>query len=268
MFPSSRIRKSFNHFIVPEDNSTSPLPLIPETPGVRSRTLPRSPLFRFQNISSSLEYWSGSLATSPPSQYLVSVEDAARECSERTPRRPNRTTFRHQTNSFSFDDSVRASAAYEQDRISSTSTTNSLPRPTEHVSLHEELRESSFASVRSFSADFSTGAPEAYQDTKESESISGHIVPSAQLPLPPPFSTVSRRASTAGSLPSLPDQNSSNPSATLAREISISPLNKHIEHINTSSIVNHADVDLVEEVALSPMASSTSHKIYQCADYL
>lgn len=231
------------------------------TSGVQPRALPRSPLFRFQNVSSLLEYRPGSLVASPPSQHPAYVQNTTGESPERTPRRPNRT-FRHQTNSFSFDDSVRASAAYEQDRISSTSTTNSIPRPTEHVNLREELRGSSSINERGLSADFSFSGevPEEYQNTRESESIREHISPSAQLPLPPPFSSVSRSTSTAGSLPSLPDQNYRDPSVSLAGEISVSPSNQQTGRISTPSVGNHVGVEFADEVVPSLTVSSISCK--------
>jgi hypothetical protein len=62
----------------------------------------------------------------------------ARRMRRRSPR-----TFRHQTNSFSFDSSERSSAAYEQERVSSASTNDTTPRPSDDLSLHEELRGSS-----------------------------------------------------------------------------------------------------------------------------
>jgi hypothetical protein len=145
-------------------------------------------------------------------------------------------TLRHQTNSFSFDDSERSSVAYEQERVSSSSTTDSIPRPTESLNLHQELRGSSLQSSRQPSLSTSAHgvteagssaslsnqnkcAPEADADQYSEEESSSPCSPtieqilasakssgtgSPQLPLPPPFSTVSRSVSRAGSLPSSP----------------------------------------------------------------
>jgi len=87
--------------------------------------------------------------------------------------------FRHQTNSFSFDESERSNAVYEQDRVSSSSTTGSRPLPSSDVSLHEELQGSSLDD-----SEFSDDTP--------------HRTP---LQLPPPFSTTPRIVSAAGTLP-------------------------------------------------------------------
>ena len=139
------------------------------------RTLPRSPLYLSHNTSSSPEQ-------QPTSSLTPRV--ASRVANHHTPglmfsqpaRRP--ATFRHQTNSFSFDSSERSSTAYEQDRISSLSTTDTTPRPIHDLRLHDELRGSSLASSKT-------------------SSIGGFIFSSPELPLPPPFSTRSRRVSDA-----------------------------------------------------------------------
>jgi hypothetical protein len=224
--------------------------------------LPRSPLIRFQNASSSPEHRPATLVTSLPS-YHSGVHSTFGDFSRQPPRRPNRT-FRHQTNSFSFDDSVRASAAYEQDRISSTSTTDSIPRRTEQVSLQEELRRCSLGSGEVHAGEFSfaKGVSEEHQGiVQESKCKKEHIFPSIELPLPPPFSTVSRRASTAGSLPSLPDQGSRNPSAGAA---SRSPPSQLMQRIDSPSIVRHTTVESADKAALSLTVSSTPVKVAEC----
>ena len=192
---------------------------------------------------------------------------------EQSPRRPNRT-FRHQTNSFSFDDSVRASAAYEQDRISSTSTTDSVPRPreriNEHINLQQELRESYLINGRVSSAELSiaTGTQEEHQNViNKSEPRRNHVFPSAELPMPPPFSTVSQNTSASGSLPSLHDQRPRNPSASSVEEASRSLPNQHRGRIASSSVINHRSVEYVDETALSPTVSSTIHELYQFANF-
>jgi hypothetical protein len=251
-----------NRLVDPEDNSTPPYPLVREAPGVQSRLLPRSPLFRFQNASGSPESRSGSLLPSL-SSHNIAVHTSAEEFSGRPARRRNRT-FRHQTNSFSFDDSVRASAAYEQDRISSTSTTDSIPRPKEHISLREELRGSYLSNGRVSSAEFS--AAEVQEDHQSvinrSESTRNHIFSSAELPLPPPFSTVSRSTSVAGSLPSVHGQNPSNWSTSSVNEAFKSPPSQHTGLDNLALINSHRPVEHVDDTALGPAVSSTDHEVY------
>lgn len=65
------------------------------------------------------------------------------------PRRPPRVSprYRHQTNSFSFDESERSSLAYEQQRTYSGSMDESTPRPEDSLSLHDELHGSSLGSL-------------------------------------------------------------------------------------------------------------------------
>ena len=118
------------------------------------------------------------------------------------PRRPPRT-FRHQTNSFSFDSSERASAAYEQERVASGSTDESTHGLSNETSLRDELRESSLQSSRVVSA---VSKPYSVEDGTSVEYVEDvrrdFIFSSPQLALPPPFSAVSRGSSRAGSLPS------------------------------------------------------------------
>ncbi|KAG0651467.1 hypothetical protein D0Z07_1919 [Hyphodiscus hymeniophilus] len=162
----------------PDDVST-PQNLPHHGAGSHMRTLPRSPLYLSHNASSSPDR----RLTSSLTPRVIS-----RVANHHTPglmfsqpaRRP--ATFRHQTNSFSFDASERSSAAYEQDRISSWSTTDTTPRPSPGLRLHDELRASSLIS-------------------SEVSSTGAFIFSSPELPLPPPFSTTSRRVSDA--LPSV-----------------------------------------------------------------
>lgn len=134
-------------------------------------------------------------------------------------RRPRK--LRHQTNSFSFDSSERASAAYEQERVLSASTDLTTHQEADNTSLHEELRGSSLQSSRDTSgASFSlppygsritSGVPFSLPETDQSYASDGNNegdngrspeFSSPQLQLPPPFSTVFRRVSRVGSLPS------------------------------------------------------------------
>ncbi|KIN01468.1 hypothetical protein OIDMADRAFT_29130 [Oidiodendron maius Zn] len=234
---------------IPEENSTSPYHLVPESPGVQSRILPRSPLC---SPDSRPEV----LLTSLPG-HNTGVEVIRGEFSGQSFRRRNRT-FRHQTNSFSFDDSVRASAAYEQDRISSTSTTDSITRPREHVTLQEELRGSYVINRRFSSAELSaaTGVQEEHQNVLDkSVSRRTHAFPSAELPLPPPFSTVSRTASTAGSLPSLHDQNPRDQSASSVKEDTRTRPKERTESVASPSLNNRRSVEHVNKTALDPTSS-------------
>ncbi|KAM3069647.1 hypothetical protein ACMFMG_010366 [Clarireedia jacksonii] len=227
----------------PDETSTPPRLLPPSTQGLYARgRLPRSPLFLAQNASSSPER----LPTASLTPRVVSriathntpgiiFAQPARRQGAHTRRQPR--TLRHQTNSFSFEDSERSSVAYEQERVSSSSTTDSLPRPTESLNLHQELRGSSLQSSRqpsiSTSSHGMTGnesiagrplnqnecEPEVDADQYSDEELSNPGSPtikqilasakssdggSPQLPLPPPFSTVCRSVSQAGSLPSSP----------------------------------------------------------------
>ncbi|PQE07631.1 hypothetical protein CJF30_00007395 [Rutstroemia sp. NJR-2017a BBW] len=227
----------------PDETSTPPRLLPPSTQRLYARgRLPRSPLFLAQNASSSPERQpTASLTPRVVSRIAthntpgIIFSQPARRAGVHTIRQPR--TLRHQTNSFSFDDSERSSVAYEQERVSSSSTTDSIPRPTESLNLRQELRGSSLQSSRrpSLSAsahgvaetESSAGhpsnqaeyAPEADADQYSEEESSNPGSPtieqilasakssdtgSPQLPLPPPFSTVSRSVSRAGSLPSSP----------------------------------------------------------------
>jgi hypothetical protein len=173
------------------------------------------------------------------------------EVSGQPARRPART-FRHQTNSFSFDDSVRASAVYEQDRISSTSTTGSRPHPSPDLTLEEELRRASLANKSGHPAEISflPEIPRVLPGGGEgSESEREYISPWAKVPLPPPFSSISRSTSTAGSLPSVTDQSPSDPSASSVTGASRSPPSQFMDH------TSHVTAEPTEEITLSPTVS-------------
>ena len=128
-------------------------------------------------------------------------------------RRPPARTFRHQTNSFSFDSSERASAAYEQERVMSTSTDGSTTRPSGDLSLHEELRGSSLQGSRVTSGMSHAKSDALDEDLStvrirdESEhaasALRDFIFSSPQLPLPPPFSAVPGRVSGSDILPGI-----------------------------------------------------------------
>lgn len=142
--------------------------------------------------------------------------------------------FRHQTNSFSYDESERASAVYEQERIVSSSTMNSHLRPSDDLTLMEELRGSSLhssapnSSRSSASSGNDKDAPYLDQFIRTRE-MGGRdfIFSSPHLPLPleslpPPFSSTSRGSSRASSLPSA-DQDLISAGASLTETPHVSP---------------------------------------------
>ncbi|ESZ95072.1 hypothetical protein SBOR_4527 [Sclerotinia borealis F-4128] len=245
----------------PEESSTTPHLRLPAAQTVQGRTrLPRSPLFLAQNASSSPERrLTASLtprvvsriATHKTPGYMF-AQPARRPGTSPNPhstRQPR--TLRHQTNSFSFDDSERSSVAYEQERALSSSTTDSRPRPSESLNLHQELRGSSLQSSRipSFASSIRSEIPSNWRistqpgeieseanlnrciyDEKmdphslvliaEQSIISTTIFArlSPELHLPPPFATVSRSVSRSRSLPSSPSdgyQNKPSPSSLI-----------------------------------------------------
>lgn len=107
--------------------------------------------------------------------------------------------FRHQTNSFSFDESERSSAAYDHHRESSISTTNSKPRPSSDINLHEELRG---RRVQESASDVSSSPPVSITPSQNSIILVHRSRDITPLQLPPPFSTTSRNSSGTESLPS------------------------------------------------------------------
>ncbi|TAQ89286.1 hypothetical protein B7494_g2361 [Chlorociboria aeruginascens] len=250
----------------PDDVST-PQHLHPNEELRRGRPI-RSPLLLSSNTYDSPE---------SRSTYSVTPRVTSRVASHNTPgiifsrparRRPQQSvvTFRHQTNSFSFDTSERASAAYELDRVSSVSTINSRPRSSEIVSLHEELRGSSLQSLdtpfraRSAAPSPSPGPVEIPEDgntsffsapetqdnletqiqNSEEPNISQRATSLGcpQLSLPPPFSTTPRSSSRAESLPSGLNDPAIQSTSSTNREPSVSP---------TKGIVEGEDSTLLQE---------------------
>ncbi|KAB8294174.1 hypothetical protein EYC80_009614 [Monilinia laxa] len=265
----------------PEEVSTTPHLQPPAAQMLQGRSrLPRSPLFLAQNASSSPERRSianltprveSRIATNNTSSYLLTEPDQRPGSSSRLRSTRQPRTLRHQTNSFSFDDSERSSVAYEQERALSSSTTDSRPRPSESLNLRQELRGSSLQSSRipSLASSFRSDLPPLHDQTisKQSgeiengadfngrtrdEEIGPHSLsliaeqsvistsisndPPRELNLPPPFSTIPRSVSRAGSLPSSPPDgcpnglslssiirsSSGDPSVSPSRDISIS----------------------------------------------
>ncbi|KAF8852405.1 hypothetical protein BDZ45DRAFT_730208 [Acephala macrosclerotiorum] len=192
---------------IPDGFSTPQNGQYPDARRLRRAPLPRSPLFLSQNATTSPDDRPTTRLT-PRVTSRVATHNTPGIIFARPPRRPPRSsprTLRHQTNSFSFDSSERASAAYEQERVISNSTDDSIPHPSEDVSLHDELRGSSLQSSR-----ISSGVPAFYgiqsgnamDIENETHGTNRDFMPSSPaFPLPPPFSSVSRRASNADSLP-------------------------------------------------------------------
>lgn len=128
------------------------MPRVPALQGPSGRTrLPISPLVFAQNASSSSPDRRLTTSLTPRVVERVAIHGTPGVIFTQPPRRPHTqptTRYRHQTNSFSFDDSERSAVAYEQERASSPSSTDSQPRPAGDRSLHEELRGSSLTSSR------------------------------------------------------------------------------------------------------------------------
>jgi hypothetical protein len=225
--------------------------------------LPRSPLFLSQNASSSPEH-RPTAGLTPRVESSVAVHNTPGIMfaqPARRMRRPPPRTFRHQTNSFSFDSSERASAAYEQERVASTSTTGSTPRPSGDLSLHEELRGSSLQSSRVTSRT-SHALPEPcvedlslirIRDEREeaASSLKDFLFSSPQLPLPPPFSAVSRSVSGADILPGV-EYTPQNPETSPIRSSSNTPVRSGVEGRHPTPNSSPSGLEHVSEIDSSP----------------
>lgn len=243
-------------FPAPNDASTPGKLQLPSSRRPGQRALPRSPLFLSQNASSSPERRPTSSLT-PRVASRVATHKTPSILFSQPPKRPPRPggpasttrTLRHQTNSFSFDSSERSSAAYEQERTVSSSTNGQL-RGSDGVNLHDDLRGSSLQSSRNASAESSHVPPRETSDGGESSSRSEDedpgtrtfIFSSPKLPLPPPFSTVSRSVSRAESLPSSPvrDHAHENPTTGPVRSSSTTPVRASTGPRDYSSQSGHA----------------------------
>ncbi|EKD14650.1 hypothetical protein MBM_07371 [Drepanopeziza brunnea f. sp. 'multigermtubi' MB_m1] len=161
--------------LTPNDASTTQQLQPPSSHRLRPRALPRSPLFLSQNASTSPERRPTSNLT-PHVASRVTHHHTPSILFSQPPRRPPRPggptsstrTLRHQTNSFSFDSSERSSAAYEQERVVSSSS-NGIARGSAEVNLHDDLRGSSLQSSRNPSAE-SSGFPGSHEIPDEHES--------------------------------------------------------------------------------------------------
>lgn len=194
---------------MPEDISTPPTLRLPQRLG--SRNLPRSPLYLSQNVSSSPDRRQG-FSLTPRVASRVANHESPGVIFAHPPRRPPRQ-HRHQTNSFSFDSTERSSAAYEQERVASNTTDHSR-QSADEISLHDDLRGSSLQSSRVASAVSEIHAEQYHgNETSVQEGLSRlterskeFIFSSPQLPLPHPFSSVSRDSS-----PESPQSQSASP---------------------------------------------------------
>ncbi|KAH7346660.1 hypothetical protein BKA65DRAFT_477840 [Rhexocercosporidium sp. MPI-PUGE-AT-0058] len=255
--------------LTPNDASTPqqlPIPNSnrPNSNRLRPRNqLPRSPLYVSQNVSSSPERRPTSGLTPRVASRVATHNTPGiifSQPARRPPRISTRTsmrTFRHQTNSFSFDSSERSSAAYEQERAVSDSS-DGRARSATNINLHEDLRGSSLQSSRAGSATsyrvleppevLGEGEP-LLIDMDEEDEVVNRIVgfSSPRLCLPPPFSTVTRSVSGANSLPYPPTPVAgSQPTSPFSP--SISPVrgiveSRHPSHRSSPTAAEHESVE-------------------------
>jgi hypothetical protein len=253
--------------VAPDDISTPQNIRLRDGNRLRNRLpLPRSPLFLSQNASSSPEHRPTSGLT-PRFESSVAFHNTpgimfaqpARRMQRSAPRR-----FRHQTNSFSFDSSERASAAYEQERVTSISTNDSTPVPSDDRTLHEELRGSSLQSSRVVSG-ISQALPEPLGGDVLTEDVEGgneegestsreFIFSSPRLSLPPPFSATSRGTSGV-------DYMSQNSQTSLTRSNSITPVRNGIEGRRPTPNSSSSGLQRVGGVDSSPPVSCYSQPL-------
>lgn len=218
--------------------------------------LPRSPLFISQNLSNSPEH-RPTAGLTPRVASRVATHNTPGIMFSQPARRPphfSATNYRHQTNSFSFDSSERASAAYEQERVSSYSTTESIQRLSEDLNLHEELQGSS---LQNSSSDYEPSSPSSTQSSPKNgspcqakrnqpiRSQGDFIFSSPQLPLPPPFSAASRNSSRADVMPSVTSDSLLHPPTSPIRSSSSTPAKED----ESRGIEDQSDAVLVSQQA-------------------
>jgi hypothetical protein len=243
--------------LAPNDGSTPPCQQLGEQRWGHHipppRPLPRSPLYLSHNASASPEHRPTSSLT-PRVVSRITTHNTPGYIFAQPPRRPR--TFRHQTNSFSFDYSEPPNYADEQQRVPSCLTNETTPRPAEDLHLHEELYERSLqssvgASTRPFSGtrhreisdqpaiheqslediehsshDFIFSSPQLHhEDSSDEMSVSS----SPRLPLPPPFSTVPRSTSGSESLPGPINHNMPTSQASPLMQPSSTPVRSGVE---------------------------------------
>jgi hypothetical protein len=194
----------------PEDVFTPQNSLLSETPRIGSKVpVPLSPYTQSQGVNSSDRILTLSLA---PHVVSYGTPGSLLPQSQR-----RRKSYRHRTISYSFEESERASAAYEDIQGSDDDSNSSRPRPVEQLSLREELRGSSLQSASAGSIipasppEFANSQRSASTTSQAAERATGRshaLFPPSQLQLPPPFSAVHRNLSLAASLPSTPGDES------------------------------------------------------------
>jgi len=180
---------------------------------------------------------------------------------------PQPRSFRHQTNSFSFDSTERSSAVYDQELASSYSTNNSTTRPHTELSLDEELGGVSLEHSQTNSDDSTSeqGAsdldeyqlvlPQDAQDAQE-EPGRDFIFWSSQLPLPPPFSTILRTVSGEEVVP-----HTFHPETSPVAIPSSSPPRSETEQEQTTPRSVSLDADRTEATPRSAVRFLAHHKV-------
>ncbi len=259
-----KIRSFLISSVAPDEISTPQTGRLPDANRLRNRVpLPRSPLFLSQNVSSSPEHRPTSGLT-PRVESSVAVHNTPGIMFAQPARRMQRSAprkFRHQTNSFSFDSSERASAAYEQERVTSISTSDSTRVPSGDRSLHDELRGSSLQSSGVISG-ISQALPEPLGGDILTEQIEGgngdgesasreFVFSSPRLLLPPPFSAVSRAASGAEYMPQ-------NPQTIPTRSNSTTPVRSGTEGRGPTPIPSPSGLEGVGDLDSSLLVSCYS----------
>jgi hypothetical protein len=239
--PSSENISALVDWTAPDDISTPQNVQLPNTNRLRNRApLPRSPLFMSQNASISPDHrpTTGLTPCVESSMAIHNTPGIMFAQPARRMRRPAPPTFRHQTNSFSFDSSERASAAYEQERVASTSTTDATPWPSGDLSLDEELRGRSLTGS-SVTSGGSHALPEPpmedvsvvqmrHESDEAAYQLKDFLFSSPQLSFPPPFSAVSRNVSGVDILPGV-EYIPQNPKTSPIRSGSNTPVRNEVE---------------------------------------
>lgn len=210
---------------IPDDSSSStpaPQPVSVDVHRLRARLpLPRSPLRVSELVARSPERGQHNNLV----QQRVSSYHTPGLLLSQPPRRTPKA-YRPRTLSYSYEESERASAVYEEPEPNASDNDESqlgqIP-PGGQVSLHEELRGSSLHSVSERSEvppEMPSSPLVVLHDHEKNRTVyfSSPVLPGK---LPPPFSIVSRETSIAGSSTTLA-RNMSNESAYLA-ELSPSP---------------------------------------------
>jgi hypothetical protein len=206
--------KALEDVFTPQDS-------LPETSGINSKgPIPLSPHTQSHGISSSDRILTLSLT---PRVVSYSTPGSLLPQSQR-----RRKSYRPRAISYSFEESERASAAYEDIQGSDEDSNSSHPRPVEQLSLREELRRSSLQSTSTGSiipasppefANSQRSASTTSQATKRAPERSHVLLPSSQLQLPPPFSAACRNLSFAASLPSTSGDESETKNPSIAAPI-------------------------------------------------